>query len=140
MKKLLFFTIMMFSLLVFGQERSLFKTISYGDLVKNYNTTLKLKGESLEQNIERCVYIIKDAHDKKDWDTEFAFTIFLKGLKEVQSNGNMAAPFLSIYKDATRYNFYDSKDTFVGAAYADKFKPDNDTGTYLEKYFYLLQE
>lgn len=143
MKKILFIFLLI-SGFVFGQEKQLYKTVSYNDLISLYNTTLKLNNENLTENIERCKHIIDDAKTKRDNDTYFAFTIFLKGLTDAQTKDKSTA-FLSIYKDPTSYNFYDSSDKFVGRIYKEKFdnslseKGDN-AETYLESYFYLLQE
>lgn len=144
MKKLLLFFVLL-SGLVFGQQKELYKIVSYNDVVSLYNSSLKLENESLQENIKRCEYIIDDAKKKNDTNTAFAFSIFLKGLKEAETKSDNSSPFISIYKDPSSYNFYDSTNKFVGRIYKEKFddtltlKGDK-TETFIESYYYLLQE
>ncbi|MEG0760795.1 MAG: hypothetical protein RR411_04875 [Chryseobacterium sp.] len=142
-KLLLFFILV--SGLFFGQQKELFKAVSYTDVITLYNSTLKLKNESLAQNIERCKYIIEDANKKRDGNTAFAFSVFLKGLTEAEKTADKNTAFISVYKDTTSYNFYDSSNQFAGRIYKEKFDPEleekgNNTETYVEAYFNILQE
>lgn len=144
MKKFILFFIL-FSGIVLGQQKELFKTVSYNDVVLLYNTTLKLENEGLKENIERCKYIIDNARKNGDENQASAFTIFLKSLTEAENKADNSAAFLSIYKDPSSYNFYDSTNKFVGRIYKEKFddtltlKGDK-TETFIESYYYLLQE
>lgn len=143
MKKLLLLFILI-SGFVFGQEKELYKTISYTDIVTLYNNKLNLSNESLNENIERCKYIIQDAKEKGDEDTFSAFTIFLKGLIGAK-NQTKDEIFLTVYKDPSSYNFYDNSNKFVGRIYKEKFDDTlnlkgNNTETYIQSYYYLLQE
>ncbi|KMQ70325.1 hypothetical protein [Chryseobacterium koreense] len=144
MKKLLLIFLFI-SGLFFGQQKTLFKAVSYNNLIELYNQKLNLKNEDLSANIERCKFIMEDARSKDDYSTELAFSIFLKGLTEASAAADKNAAFISIYKDPTSYSFYDSKNKFV--ARVDKLKMDEQidikgdkTETYISKYFYLLQE
>lgn len=144
MKKFLLLFVLI-SGLFFGQQKELYKSISYKDVVTLYNSTLKLENESLKENIERCKYIIDDARKNGNEDQLSAFTIFLKGLTEAENKADNSAAFLSVYKDQSSYNFYDSANKFVGRIYKEKFddtltlKGDK-TETFIESYYYLLQE
>lgn len=144
MKKNLFFLVFIAGLL-FGQEKQLFKTVSYNDVISLYNATLKLEKENLSDNIERCKYIVEDAKKNANNDQLLIFNIFLKGLTEAEKNIDKSTSFISVYKDPTSYNFYDSSNKFVGRIYKEKF--DNTLSekgdypeTYIESYFYLIQE
>lgn len=144
MKKLLLIFLFV-SAFVFGQEKALFKVVSYDNLIEFYNQELGLKDEDLSGNIERCKYIVADAKSKDDHQTEFAFLLFLRGLTEASATDDKALPFLSIYKDPTSYNFYDSQNKFVGRVYKEKLDEQiyingDNTETYISNYFYLMQE
>lgn len=144
MKKL-FLILLFVSAMAFGQEKTLFKAISYTNLIELYNQKLELKNEDLKANIERCRYIIADAQKKQDHNTELAFKVFLTGLQEANAAADKSAAFISVYQDPTSYSFYDSKNKFI--ARVDKHKFDeqltingDNTETYVSNYFYMLQE
>ncbi len=144
MKKLLLIFLFV-SGLFFGQDKTLFKAVSYNNLIELYNQKLGLKNEDLSANIERCKYIVADAKSKQDYQTELAFTIFLTGLQEASAAADKNTAFLSVYQDPTSYSFYNSQNKFV--ARLDKLKFDEQidingdkTETYVSNYFYLLQE
>lgn len=144
MKKLILIFLFISSF-IFGQEKTLFKAVSYNNLIELYNQTLKLKNEDLTANIERCKHIVADAKSKDDYNTELAFTLFLKGLTEANLATDKNQAFISVYQDPTSYSFYDSQNKFV--ARLDKLKMEEQiaingdkTETYMQNYFYLMQE
>ena len=144
MKKLLLIFLFV-SAFVFGQEKTLFKAVSYNNLIELYNQKLGLENEDLSANIERCKYIVADAKSKQDYQTELAFTIFLTGLQEASTAADKNTAFLSVYKDPTSYSFYNSQTKFV--ARLDKLKLEEQiningdkTETYVSNYFYLIQD
>lgn len=144
MKKLILLFLFL-STFAFGQQKSLFKAVSYNDLITFYNERLKLKNEDLNGNIDRAKFIIEDARKKNDYDTELAFGIILKGLQEAQKSEDKNAAFISVYLDPSRYEFFDAQNRFAGSqdkARFDTFLNTNGdkTETYLETYFYILQE
>lgn len=143
MKKLLFIFLFI-SGLAFSQNKELYKTVSYNDVIALYNAKLKLQNENLDENIERCKFIVDDAKAKNDDQTYLAFAVFLKALVEAKNVPDRNAAFLSVYKDPD-YNFYDSKNKFVGRVYKDKFDDvlqmeGNKPETFISSYFYLLQD
>lgn len=144
MKKLLLIFLFI-SAFAFGQEKTLFKAVSYNNLIELYNQTLKLKNEDLTANIDRCKHIVEDAKSKEDYNAELAFTLFLKGLTEANATPDKNQAFISVYQDPTSYSFYDSQNKFV--ARLDKLKMEEQivingdkTETYMQNYFYLMQE
>ena len=144
MKKLLLI-FLFFSAFAFGQEKVLFKAVSYNNLIELYNQKLDLKNEDLSANIERCKFIIADAKYKDDHNTELAWSLFLKGLTEASAAADKNAAFFSVYQNPDSYAFYDSKNKFV--ARLDKLKMEEQisingdkTETYLRNYFYLIQD
>lgn len=144
MKKLLLIFLFV-SAFAFGQEKTLFKAVSYNNLIELYNQKLNLKNEDLSANIERCKFIIADAKSKDDHNTELAWSLFLKGLTEATTTTDKNNAFISVYQDPTSYNFYDSQNKFVGRVYKEKFEEQmvingDKTETYLQNYFYLKQD
>ncbi|SEG39098.1 hypothetical protein SAMN05421847_2171 [Halpernia humi] len=144
MRKLLLIFLLI-SGLVFGQQKTLYKAISYNNLVELYNQKLKVENEDLNGNIDRCKFIIADAKTKKDYNTEMVFDQFLIGLQEANAAADKNANFLTVYKDPTSYNFYDSKNNFVGRIYKEKLDEQiaingDKTETYVSNYFYLSQQ
>lgn len=144
MNKLLY-TFLLFSGFVFGQQKELYKTVTYNDIITLYNAKLSLNGEDLAANIDRCAYILNDAKKRQDYGAETAWEIFCTGLKEAQEMKDKNMAYLSVYKDETSYNFYDSKGKFAGRIYKEKFegnrqKPITTTEDYLEEYYHLIQE
>ncbi|PWN62294.1 hypothetical protein [Chryseobacterium oncorhynchi] len=142
MKKLFLFFILL-SGLVFGQKQ-LYKTLTYNDLITFYNGKLNVKSESLTENIERCKYIISTAKKENDETTLSVFSMLLKGLINANQS-DKDNPYVSIYTDASSYNFYDDKNQFVGRIYKEKFEENleikgNSAETLLESYYYLLQD
>lgn len=144
MKTLLLFFLFI-SGIFFGQEKTLFKAVSYNNLIELYNEKLGLKNEDLIANIERCKYIVADAKKKQNPQTEIAFNLFLIGLLEASSVADKNTAFLSVYQDATSYSLYNSQNKFV--ARLDKHQFDeqieingNKTETFISNYFYILQE
>ena len=144
MKKLLLIFLFV-SAFAFGQEKTLFKAVSYNNLIELYNQKLNLKNEDLSANIERCKFIVADAKSKDDHNTELAWSLFLKGLTEASSAADKNAAFISVYQNPDSYAFYDSKNKFV--ARLDKMKMEEQlsingdkTETYLQNYFYLIQD
>ncbi len=126
--------------LLFGQDKQLFKTVSYNDVISLYNATLKLERENLSDNFERCKYIIKNAKKNGNNYQLMVFNIFLEGLTEAEKSSNRSMSVISVYKDSTSYNFYESSDKFVKRIYKEKF--DNTLSekgdypeTYIESYF-----
>lgn len=143
MKKLLLIFLFI-SGLVFGQQKTLFKAISYNNLIELYNHKLKVENEDLNGNIDRCKFIIADSKTKKDTGTEMVFNEFLIGLQEAKTTADKNSSFLTIYKDPTSYNFYDSKNNFVGRIYKEKMDEQiaingDKTETYISNYFYLSE-
>lgn len=144
MKKLLLIFLFI-SAFAFGQEKTLFKAVSYNNLIELYNQKLKVSNEDLTGNIERCKYIIETAKQENDDNTEQAFTLFLKGLQEAELTTDKNLPFISVYQDPTSFNFYDSQNKFVGRVYKEKFEEQiaingDNTETYMSNYFYLSQD
>lgn len=142
MKKLLLFFLFISSF-VFGQKQ-LYKSVTYNDLITFYNEKLKLTGEDLPENIERCKFIIAESNKNNDDNTGSIFSILLKGLIKAQNNSKDST-YIAIYKDNSSYNFYDDENNFVGRIYKEKFEEDieikgNKTETFIESYYYLLQE
>lgn len=144
MKKLLLIFLFV-SGLFFGQEKPLFKAISYNDLITFYNDKLQLKNEDLNENINRAKFIVEDAAKKQDYYTEFAFTLILEGLLKAEKSEDKNKSFISVYADPTRYEFYNSENKFSGSV--DKYKLEevikmkgDKTETYLNQYFYILQK
>lgn len=144
MKKLLLIFLFI-SAIAFGQEKTLFKAVSYNNLIELYNQKLALTNEDLSANIERCKYIVADAKSKQDHQTEIAFSLFLQGLTEASSAADKSQAFISVYQDPTSYSFYDSQNKFV--ARLDKLKLQEQiaingdkTETYVSNYFYLIQD
>lgn len=144
MKKLLLIFLFL-SAFVFGQEKTLFKAVSYNNLIELYNQKLGLENEDLSANIERCKYILADAKSKQDHQTALAFNLFLTGLQEASTAADKNTAFVSVYQDPTSYSFYNSQNKFV--ARLDKHKFDeqidikgNNTETYISNYFYVLQQ
>ncbi len=131
--------------LLLGQEKVLFKTISYNNLIKIYNTILGIENEDLEGNIERCRFIIKDAEHKDDYNTALAFNFLLKGLTDANSTNDKNQAFLTIYQESDYYIFYDSQNNFI--ARMEKLKLEEQisihsdkTETYIWNYFYMMQD
>lgn len=144
MKKLLFIFLFITGF-AFGQQKPLFKAVSYHDLIEFYNQKLNLKNEDLAGNIDRCKFIIEDARKKNDYHTELAFGIILKGLLEAQKKEDKKAAFISVYEDPTRYEFFDAQNRFAGSVYKEKLDSQikangNNTELYLQNYFYILQD
>ena len=143
MKNLLFIFLFI-SGLVFSQNKELYKTITYNDVIGLFNEKLKLKNESLDKNLERCAFIVNDAKAKGDDNTYNAFSVFQKALSEAKFSTDKNAAFIKIYTDPD-YEFYDSQNKFVGRIYKEKFNETldiqgNKPETFISSYFYLLQE
>lgn len=144
MKKLLL-TFLLISAFAFGQQKELYKAISYNSVIELYNQKLKLTNEDLSDNIERCKFIVQDAVSKDDHNTAFAFTQFLNGLQEAKNTADKDLSFVTIYKDPTSYNFYNSQNKFIGRIYKEKLEEQiaingDNTETYIKNYFYLMQD
>lgn len=138
MKKLILLFILCTNAL-FSQEKQVFDTVTYSELISFYNEKLNLKNETLDQNIERCKYILADNEKKDNVEAVVAFKIILKGLTEAKSTDNKETAFITVYKDSA-YNFYDSQNKFIGRVYPEKFKETKDTEALLKEYFFLVQE
>lgn len=143
MKKILLLFLFI-STFTFGQEKNLFKAISYNNVIELFNQKLDLKNENLDRNIDLCLYIVSNAKTRGEYKTEVAFSIFLKGLKEARTTQNRNRSFLLIYEDPTFYSFYDSQNKFIGKLYKEELKKQiilngDNTETYMSNYFYLSQ-
>ena len=138
MKKLILLFILCANPL-FSQEKQVFDTVTYSELISFYNQKFNLKNESLQQNIERCKYILADSEKKENVEAVAAFKIILKGLIEAENSDNKETAFITVYKDSA-YNFYDSQNKFIGRIYPEKFKETKDTEALLKEYFFLVQE
>lgn len=138
MKKLILLLIFSFGL-SYGQEKKVFDTITYNELIDYYNQKMKLQNESLEKNIERCKIQLANSEKADNSEAVLMYKIVLKGLINAQNASDKNQPFITIYKD-DNYTFYDAENKFVGRIYPEKFKESKDTDYLLKEYFYLMQE
>ncbi|MCT4181628.1 hypothetical protein HZP54_16915 [Elizabethkingia anophelis] len=144
MKRFLYIFILL-SGLIFGQERTVFRQITYNDVVQQFNKVLHLKNENLDQNLDRCQYIIAESKKKGDDNTALAFALYYKALKEAKIKSNSEQPFFTIYKADGSYEFYSSENKFIGRMYKEKLEEQIDINgdnpnTYLENYFYMISD
>lgn len=139
MKKLILLFIL-FTNTLFSQEKQVFDTVTYNELISFYNQKLKLKNETLDQNIERCKYIVSESEKNASYESEIAFKIMLTGLTEAKETLDKETAFITVYQDATSFNFYDSKGKFIGRVFSENFTADKSTENLLKEYFYLIQQ
>lgn len=142
MKKLILLFVLI-SNIAFSQiqtEKKIYDVVSYNELISFYNQKFKLNNETLEQNIERCKYIVSESEKSGNYESEIAFKIILTGLSEAKETLDKEGAFITIYQDDSSFNFYDSKGKFKGRVLSEKFTEDKSTENLLKEYFYLIQE
>ena len=139
MKKLLLLFLLI-SGLCFSQEKKLFTSVSYADLISFFNTSNNIKNESLEDNIKRCIKIITENNDLNHYDTYLLYNFYLQALTEAKNHDKNSA-YVTVYKvQDNYYEFYNSKNEFVERAQDIDFDQGNKSiKNVLNSYWYILQ-